>query len=341
MTEATIDLPPKLVDVFTGEARYRGAWGGRGSGKTRSFAKMSAVHGYRMGMAGQEGQILCAREYMNSLEDSSMEEVKAAIASEPFLAAYYDVGEKFIRSHDRRISYVFAGLRHNLDSIKSKARILLCWVDEAEPVSDEAWRKLIPTVREDASEIWVTWNPESNRSSTHQRFRVSPPEGAKIAELNWKDNPWFPDVLNLERAEDRVKRPDHYDHVWEGAFIQEHEGAYYAAQIIKARKEGRVGRMALDPLMTIRAMWDIGGTGSKADACAIWIGQYIGREVRWLDHYEAIRLVSTMESLWNHLRGDPYGNLDHQEYPRATRETSQEASGRTSTQPEFRGHLLS
>lgn len=305
MTQAIIDLPPKLVPVFSGEARYRGAYGGRGSGKTRTFAKMTAVHGYRCGMSGQEGQILCAREFMNSLDESSLEEVKAAIASEPWLAEYYEVGDKFVRSKDKRVSYTFAGLRHNLDSIKSKARILLCWVDEAEPVSDVAWRKLIPTIREEGSEIWVTWNPERKNSATHKRFREDPPEGAKIVEINWRDNPWFPSVLEKERLEDKRKRPEHYDHVWEGDFVTVVDGAYYASAIAQARREGRIGTVPADPLMTLRAIWDIGGTGAKADACAIWIAQYIGREIRWLDYYEAQGQPLAAHVEW--LRANGYG----------------------------------
>lgn len=305
MTTATIDLPPKLVSVFTGEARYRGAFGGRGSGKTRAFAKMTAVMGYQWGMSGQEGQILCAREFMNSLDESSLEEIKAAITSEPFLAEYYEIGEKFIRSKDGRIRYTFAGLRHNLDSIKSKARILLCWVDEAEPVSEIAWRKLIPTIREEGSEIWVTWNPERKQSATHLRFRDNPPEGAKIAELNWRDNPWFPSVLERERVEDFTRRPDHYAHVWEGDFVTVVDGAYYAQAIAAARKEGRIGTVPADPLMTTRAVWDIGGTGAKADACAIWVVQYVGREIRFLDYYEAQGQPLAVHVAW--LRENGYG----------------------------------
>ena len=305
MTEAVVDIPPKLVDVFTGEARYRGAWGGRGSGKTRTFAKMTAIHGYRCGRSGQEGQILCAREFMNSLDESSLEEIKAAIASEPFLAEYYEVGEKYVRSKDGKIRYTFSGLRHNLDSIKSKARIILCWVDEAEPVSAVAWRKLIPTIREEGSEIWVTWNPERKNSETHKRFRESPPDGAKIVELNWRDNPWFPSVLEQERVEDFTKRPEQYQHVWEGDFVTVVEGAYYATHIAEARKGGRIGNVAADPLMTIRAIWDIGGTGAKADACAIWIAQYVGREIRWLDYYEAVGQPLATHVAW--LRDNGYG----------------------------------
>lgn len=219
MSTAQIELPPKLIPVFMGKARYRGAWGGRGSGKTKGFAKMSAVRAYQLAESGQSGVILCGREFMNSLEDSSMEEVKQAIRSVPFLESYFDIGEKYIRTKNKRIQYVFAGLRHNLDSIKSKAKILLAWVDEAESVSDVAWRKLLPTVREAGSEVWVTWNPEDPESSTNQRFYFDPPESSKIIKLNWQDNPWWNDVLEGERLSDKKKMPDFYDHIWEGEFL--------------------------------------------------------------------------------------------------------------------------
>ena len=125
MSLAQIKLPPKLIPVFSGPARYRGAWGGRGSGKSRTFAKMSAVCGYMWSRQGEEGIILCGREYMNSLEESSMAEIKAAIRSEPWLDAHYEIGETYIRTRCGRIEYCFTGLRHSLDSIKSKARIKL------------------------------------------------------------------------------------------------------------------------------------------------------------------------------------------------------------------------
>lgn len=287
MTTVQIELPPKLVPVFSGEARYRGAYGGRGSGKTRSFAKMAAVWGLKLSEAGEEGVIVCGREFMNSLDESSMAEVKAAISSESWLAAHYEVGERFIRTKDNRIQFAFIGLRHNLDSIKSKARIHLLWVDEAEPVSETAWMKAIPTVREHGSEVWVTWNPERKNSSTHKRFRESRPEGAKIVQMNYTDNPWFPDVLERTRKEDLQRRPDQYAHVWEGDFVSVIEGAYFARDLAEAKAQGRITRTSRDPLMTIRAFWDIGGTGAKADACSIWIAQFLGREIRVLDYYEA------------------------------------------------------
>ncbi|HHR6206312.1 TPA: PBSX family phage terminase large subunit [Providencia alcalifaciens] len=221
MTVARIEIPPKLIPAFEGNYRYRCSHGGRGSAKTRTFALMTAIRGYMAAMNGQSGVILCAREYMNSLEESSMEEVKQAIRSVPWLNDFYELGEKYIRTKCRSVSYVFAGLRHNLDSIKSKARILIAWVDEAESVSEIAWTKLAPTVREAGSEIWVTWNPERDGSATDKRFRKNPPDNAVVVEMNYDDNPWFPSVLEDERLNDLARLDSAtYAWIWEGAYLE-------------------------------------------------------------------------------------------------------------------------
>lgn len=222
MATVTIEIPPKMLSVFDGDARYRGAYGGRGSGKTRTFALMSAIRAYQYARSGNRGVILCAREYMNSLSDSSMEEVKQAISSVPWLNAYFSMGENYIRTKDKRVSYVFCGLRHNLDSLKSKARILLAWIDEAESVSEVAWQKLLPTVRgDDSAEIWCTWNPETKGSATDRRMRINPPARCRLAEMNYKDNPWFPDILEELRQNDLSRLdPATYSWIWEGAYLE-------------------------------------------------------------------------------------------------------------------------
>lgn len=293
MTTAQIKLPKKLIPVFDGEADVRGAKGGRGSAKTRSFAKMVAVKGYIFGMAGISGILLCARQFMNSLADSSLEECKRAIEDEPFLKAYYDIGDNYIKSRDGRISFVFAGLDRNIASIKSKGRILVCWVDEAEPVTDEAWTTLIPTLREEGegwnAELWVTWNPKRKNAPCEKRFPVdSPDPRVKIVVLNWRDNPKFPAKLERDRQRDLEERPEQYDHIWEGGYVTALEGAYFAKHLQKAKEEGRIGFFPADPLMTIRLICDIGGTGAKADAFAIWAMQFIGREIRVVNYYEAV-----------------------------------------------------
>ena len=288
MTTARLELPPKLIPVFAGDADIRGAFGGRGSAKTRTFAKMTAVRGYMWSSAGREGIILCGRQFMNSLDESSLEEVKAAIRSEPWLEAHYEIGEKYVRTKDGRVSYKFTGLDRNVDSVKSKSRILLCWVDEAEPVTEEAWQKLIPTLREEDSELWVTWNPERKNSATHKRFRLASDPRMKLVELNWRDNPWFPAILDRTRLKDMNERPDSYAHVWEGDFVTVAEGAYFASHLNAAKAEKRISNVAFDPLMTVRLFFDIGGTGAKADAVSIWPAQFIGKEVRTRDYYEAV-----------------------------------------------------
>lgn len=285
---ARVALPPKLIPIFQGEADVRGAYGGRGSGKTRSFAKMSAVRAYAMSRAGLDGVILCGRQYMNSLDESSLEEIKGAVRSEPWLMPHFDIGEKYVRTLDGRISYAFAGLDRSISSIKSKAKIRLCWVDEAEPVTESAWETLLPTIREEGSELWVTWNPERDGSPTDQRFRKSSNPMMKVVEMNWRDNPKFPAKLERQRQSDKQERPDSYEHVWEGAYKTSQKGSYYAQLLAQARRQGRIGVIPYDPLMTFRAYVDIGGTGARADAFAMWFVQHVGREIRVLDYYEAV-----------------------------------------------------
>lgn len=232
VTTAKIELPPKLIPVFSGNYRYRCAYGGRGSGKTRTFALMTAVRAYMAAENGQEGVILCAREFMNSLDDSSMQEIKSAIRSVSWLNNYFDIGEKYIRTKCGRVRYSFAGLRHNVDSLKSKAKILICWIDEAEGVSEVAYSKLLPTVREDGSEVWVTWNPEFDGSPTDTRFRKNVTENAISVEINYSDNPWFPSVLDDERKND-YERLDlaTYSWIWEGAYLENSDSQILSGKV--------------------------------------------------------------------------------------------------------------
>jgi phage terminase large subunit len=305
MSTAELKIPKKLVPIFSGKARYRGAYGGRGSAKTRTFALMSAVRGYELAMAGERGQIICAREYQNSLNDSSFAEIKAAIEDVPWLLDFYDIGSNYIRTKCGSIYYTFIGLRRNLDSVKSKARIHLCWIDEAETLSNMAYEKLIPTVREEGSEIWVTWNPESKESATHKRFRVNPPDDAKITEINWSDNPFFPKVLNDERKSDLEKRPEGYAHIWEGDFLTHNAGAYYAVEMRDVRENGRIGTVPYEPSVGVITSWDLG----ISDMMTIWFFQVVGAEVRVIDYYENEGLG--LEHYVKHLKDKPYVYNEH------------------------------
>ena len=309
MSRVKVALPPKLLDVFSGKAFVRAAYGGRGSGKTRSFAKMSAVRALMWAKAGKSGIILCGRQYMNSLDESSLEEVKTAINEEQFLRESFIITERTIKTDSEKfdglVEYKFSGLDRNIASVKSKARILLCWVDEAEPVTEHAWEVLIPTLRDEESELWCTWNPERKGSATNKRFRDSKDPLTKCVELNYKDNPWFPDILDRARLKDKLERPESYEHIWNGDFITTMTGAYYAASLTQAKEEGRIGFVAADPLLTHRIYCDIGGTGANADAFTMVVAQFVGTEIRVLDCYESQGQPLATHLSW--LRSKNYG----------------------------------
>jgi phage terminase large subunit len=180
--------------------------------------------------AGRKGVVLCAREWMNSLKDSSMAEVKGAIESQPWLRDYFDIGQEYIRTKNGLVEYIFTGLNRNLDSLKSKAQILVAWVDEAEGVSEMAWDKLEPTVRANDSEIWVTWNPEIEGSATDKRFRKGELEGGSmVIEMNYGDNPWFPSVLDSLRVrQQKTLDPNTYAWIWEGDYLQNSDAQVFS-----------------------------------------------------------------------------------------------------------------
>ena len=236
LTTARVQIIPKLIPIFSvpyGDADVRLLKGGRGSGKTKTCAKMACVQAVMFGVMGMSGAILCGREFMNSLDDSTLAEIKDAISSEPdLLAPWFDVGEKYVRTKGLpgRVDFVFVGLRHNIDSLKSKANILLTWIDEAENVSEAAYRKLMPTIARFGGEVWLSYNPESPESATHLRFVKNPTDRTLICTVNWNDNPWHNDRMERERLNDLRDRPDLYHHIWEGEFLTMTEAQVFAGK---------------------------------------------------------------------------------------------------------------
>lgn len=229
MTTATIELPPKLVPLFAqprGALRYRCAKGGRGSGKSFSFALMAAIWGY-----AEPLRILCTRELQVSIKESMHAELKNAIESLPWLADHYEIGESFIRGRNGT-EFLFRGLRHNISAIKSMAQIDLCIVEEAEDVPEASWRDLLPTVRTPKSEIWCVWNPRRDGSPVDNRFVKNPPKDAMVVTMNYADNPWFPEVLDSQRMHDqRTLDPATYAHIWEGDYLKNSKAQVLAGKV--------------------------------------------------------------------------------------------------------------
>lgn len=218
MTTATIQLPPKLVPMFAlerGAVQYRNMHGGRGSAKSFSAALMASVWGY-----AEPLRILCTREFQASIKESFHAELKAAIAAHPFLEAHYDVGVDYLRGANGT-EFIFRGLRHSVNTIKSLAKIDLTIVEEAEDAPEASWLALEATVfRQPKSELWALWNPRLDGSPVDMRFRKHPPDNAVTVEMNWNDNPFFPAGLDkLRRREQSRLDPATYAHVWDGAYL--------------------------------------------------------------------------------------------------------------------------
>lgn len=213
-----IQLPKKMEPVFKparGTKRYRFAYGGRGSAKSYSFALMAAVWG-----ACEPLRILATREFQDSIKESFYAELERVITDTPEIAGIYNIGESYIRAANGT-EFIFKGLRRNITAIRSMAKIDLAIVEEAEDVPEKSWRDLIPTIREDKSEIWAIWNPRTRNSPVDKRFRERPPASAIGANLNYWDNPFFPEVLERDRQHDLATLdPATYAHIWEGDYLE-------------------------------------------------------------------------------------------------------------------------
>lgn len=228
MTTARIQLPPKLVPLFAparGSLRYRVAHGGRGSGKSFTFALMAAIWGY-----AEPLRILCTRELQVSIKESMHAEIKNAIESLPWLAAHYEVGEAFIRGKNGT-EFIFRGLRHNISAVKSMAQIDLCIVEEAADVPQHSWQSLLPTIRAPKSEVWAVYNPRLPTDPVDVMFRQEPPPRSMIVELNYSDNPWFPAELEEQRQHARrIMNPADYAWIWEGAYLENSDAQVFAGK---------------------------------------------------------------------------------------------------------------
>ena len=272
---------PRVFTPLLQPARYKGAWGGRGSGKSHFFAELMVEEHIR----DPGSRSVCIREVQKTLAQSSKKLIEDKIVS-------LGVGHLFEVQRDQIIApggglIVFQGMQdHNAESIKSLEKFKRAWVEEAQTLSERSLTLLRPTIRAEGSEIWASWNPRRKSDAIDKFLRQDTATGAIVVKANWRDNPYFPSVLEAERQLDLEKYPDRYEHIWEGGYAQALEGAYYAKHLAKAKAEGRIGRIAQDPLLSVRAYWDIGGAGARADAMAIWIVQFVEKEIRVLDYIE-------------------------------------------------------
>ena len=277
-------------------ARSKGAWGGRGSGKSHFFAENLIDDSlYQKGLRSA-----CIREIQKSLKQSAkklLEDklIEFGLGEKDGFKVFNDVIET---PGDGLI--IFQGMQdHTADSIKSLEGFDRAWVEEAQTLSATSLKLLRPTIRADSSELWFSWNPRRKGDPVDVMLRQGNlPTDSCVVKANWSDNPWFPRVLEQERQDCLRDDPDQYDHIWEGGYITVAEGAYYAKSLAEARQEKRITQVGRDPLMTIRLFCDIGGTGAKSDAFSIWAAQFVGKSINVLNYYESQGQPLEAHLLW-------------------------------------------
>lgn len=292
---------PRVFVPLEAPARYKGIWGGRGSGKSHNRAEAlieSALENPGL-------RSVCIREVQKTLKESSKRLIEDKLSQFRLGESVgFKIFNEVIQTPGDGI-ITFQGMQdHNAESIKSLEGFGRAWVEEAQTLSARSLSLLRPTIRAEGSEIWFTWNPRRKTDPVDELLRGDVlPTDAVVIRANWSDNPFFPSVLEQERLDCLRKNPEQYEHIWEGGYATVNAGAYFAREIADAKKQGRIGRVSADPLLTIRLFMDIGGTGGRADAFSIWAIQVIGKEIRVLNYYESVGQPIGAHLEWMRLNG--------------------------------------
>ena len=273
------ELRLKAAKVFApllAPARYKGAHGGRGSGKSHFFGDLSVLEAYK----NPGLRMVCIREVQKTLQQSAKRLIEDKIQD-------HGLGRDFNVLHDRIQTpgaglIIFQGMQdHTAESIKSLEGFQRAWIEEAQTLSERSLTLLRPTIRAPASEIWASWNPGNKRDAI-EFLRSAPPPNSVVVRANWRDNPWFGGEMEGERLYDLEHRPEKYDHVWEGGYSKITDGAYFAREMLHAEHSGRF-KAEYDPALPVYTAWDLG----VSDSTAIWFFQpQYGHRVAVLGYYE-------------------------------------------------------
>lgn len=270
-----VSLPDWSEGLFK-PYRYKTLHGGRGSAKSWTVARALLLQA-----AQKPLRVGCFREVQDSIRDSVHRLLSDQIQALG-LGLQYDVTQHEIRGRNGSL-FVFAGLaQHTVESIKSFEGLDRAWIEEAQVVSKRSWDVLTPTIRRPGSEIWSTLNPHLETDETYQRLIAMPPQDSLVMRINWRDNPWFPEVLDRERREFERRDPDNYGNVWEGEPLRVAEGAIYRHEVDAMYKTNRVRPVPHDPILKVHTVWDLGWN----DAMAIGMFQRSASELACIGYIE-------------------------------------------------------
>lgn len=275
---------PKL-EAFRQPARYKLAYGGRGSGKSRGIGSLLCQLAQR-----EPKKILCTREVQLSLEESVYAVIVETLAALKYSG--WTVTKEAI-SHVNGSRFIFRGLKdlRAANAVKSMEGIDICWIEEAQSVSEESLKVLIPTIRKEGSEIWASWNPETDNDPIMAYTQKS---DAIVVRVNWNDNPWFPEVLRKEKDDDFKNRPDEAVHIWDGQPRAQGDNCIFSRVAIKAAME----RESIDE-GAIEVGVDVARFGSDSTQ------MYKRKGLKTIDHREMKKAdtVRVVKELYNFIQG--------------------------------------
>ena len=273
--EYRLELPKKILPIFQPK-RFKVLYGGRGSGKSWSVARVLITKAVEKPI-----RILCARETQKSIQESVHRLLKDQITLMN-LDHLFDVQEqKILGKNGSEINFI--GIRQQgVANIKSYEGVDICWCEESVNISKRSWDILIPTIRKECSEIWITFNPELESDVTYDRWITNAPDNSWVCQINYNDNPFFPDTLEKERIDWKKRDPGSYETIWEGKCRPTVEGAIYHTEITQAIEETRIRTVPYDPALKVHTVWDLGWN----DAMAIIFCQVAASEIRIIKYIE-------------------------------------------------------
>lgn len=296
---STLSIPTaRVFKPLLEPARYKGAFGGRGSGKSHFFGELLVEE-----CLAEKGTLaVCIREVQKTLAQSSKRLIETKIREMKVGSEFRVFNDKIEAPGDGII--IFQGMQdHTAESIKSLEGFRIADVEEAQTLTARSLTLLRPTIRAPGSQIWFRWNPRRKVDAVDEFMRQKKPDGSILVQANWRDNPFWTPELEAERKLDLDLYPERYEHIWEGDYARAFEGAYFARLLADAKAQGRIGKVAADPLLPIRTFHDIGGSGAQADAYTIWAVQWVGQEIRVLNYYEAVGQVLASHVNWMRANG--------------------------------------
>lgn len=272
---------PRVFVPLLKPARYKGAYGGRGSGKSHFFAELLIETCLAKPM-----RFVCLREIQKSLKESVKLLLEDKIKKLGVSNSFNILNDRIDCPYGGRI--IFQGMQdHTAESIKSLEGYDGAWFAEAQSASQKSLDLLRPTIRKEDSELWFDWNPSTEEDPIELLLRGhKPPKDLVIVESNWRDNPFFPDVLKQEMLEDKARDYEKYLHIWEGKYIKAVEGAVFKEELAQA--DTRITSVPLVEEKTVDLIFDLG----DADGCAVWYKQYANLQHRFIDyHYESHKKI--------------------------------------------------